>query len=45
MLELRAPLLVPLRGIQTGSGMTAYKMVGSYTKVTGIEVAGLGCMV
>ncbi|KPC48554.1 Site-specific tyrosine integrase/recombinase [Pseudomonas amygdali pv. morsprunorum] len=36
---------MPLRGIQTGTGMTAsgiYAMVGHYAKVAGIEVAGLG---
>jgi site-specific recombinase XerD len=45
LVEVKAPLFMPLRGIQTGTGMTAngiYKMVASYAKVAGIEVAGLG---
>ncbi|WPP02525.1 tyrosine-type recombinase/integrase (plasmid) [Pseudomonas sp. HR96] len=45
LLEPKAPLFVPLRGIHTGTGVTAngiYKMVGSYAKVAGIDVAGLG---
>ncbi|MBJ2221685.1 MULTISPECIES: tyrosine-type recombinase/integrase [unclassified Pseudomonas] len=40
-----APLFVPLRGRQTGAGITAngiYAMVGSYAKAAGINVAGLG---
>jgi site-specific recombinase XerD len=43
--EVQAPLFMPLRGRQTGAGMTAngiYVMVGSYAKAAGIEVAGLG---
>lgn len=43
--DAQAPLFVPLRGRQTGAGMTAngiYAMVGSYAKTAGIEVAGLG---
>lgn len=45
LLEPKAPLFVPLRGIHTGTGVTAngiYKIVGSYAKVAGIDVAGLG---
>lgn len=45
LIELKAPLFMPLRGIQTGTGMTAngiYKMVGCYAKIAGIEIAGLG---
>ncbi|OCR25247.1 integrase [Pseudomonas syringae] len=41
----KAPLFMPLRGLQTGAGITAngiYAMVGSYAKAAGIEVAGLG---
>jgi site-specific recombinase XerD len=41
----RAPLFKPLRGQQTGAGITAngiYTLVGQYAKVAGIEVIGLG---
>jgi site-specific recombinase XerD len=43
--EAKAPLFMPLRGRQTGAGITAngiYAMVGSYAKAAGIEVVGLG---
>lgn len=43
--EDKAPLFMPLRGRQTGAGITAngiYALVGSYMKAAGIEVAGLG---
>ena len=43
--QTRAPLFKPLRGHQTGAGVTAngiYAMVGGYAKAVGIEVAGLG---
>jgi site-specific recombinase XerD len=41
----KAPLFVPLRGRQTGAGITAngiYALVGQYAEAAGIEVAGLG---
>lgn len=41
----KAPLFIPLRGKQTGAGITAngiYTVVGDYAKKVGIEVAGLG---
>jgi site-specific recombinase XerD len=41
----KAPLFMPLRGIQTANGVTAngiYKMVCHYAKAVGLEVAGLG---
>lgn len=41
----KAPLFVPLRGRQTGAGVTAngiYALVGKYAKAAGIDVAGLG---
>lgn len=43
--ESKVPLFKPLRGRQTGAGVTAngiYAMVGGYAKAVGIEVAGLG---
>ncbi|KPB78039.1 integrase [Pseudomonas syringae pv. tomato] len=43
--ESKVPLFKPLRGRQTGAGVTAngiYTMVGGYAKAAGIEVAGLG---
>jgi site-specific recombinase XerD len=43
--EGKAPLFMPLRGRQTGAGISAngiYALVGSYAKAAGIEVAGLG---
>jgi site-specific recombinase XerD len=43
--DAQAPLFMPLRGRQTGAGMTAngiYVMVGCYIKAAGIEIAGLG---
>jgi site-specific recombinase XerD len=45
LVDVKAPLFVPLRGRSTGTGITAngiYAMVGSYAKVAGINVAGLG---
>ncbi|MCQ3028960.1 tyrosine-type recombinase/integrase, partial [Pseudomonas tremae] len=44
-LDSKAPLFLPLRGQVTGTGITAngiYAMVGSYAKLAGIMVAGLG---
>ena len=41
----KAPLFRPLRGRQTGAGISAnglYALVGQYAKAAGIEVAGLG---
>ncbi|WP_062378644.1 tyrosine-type recombinase/integrase [Pseudomonas abietaniphila] len=41
----KAPLFRPLRGRQTGTGVSAnglYTLVGEYAKAAGIEVAGLG---
>jgi site-specific recombinase XerD len=41
----KAPLFVPLRGRQTGAGISAnglYTLVGEYAKAAGIQVAGLG---
>ena len=41
----KAPLFIPLRGRQTGAGVTAngiYTLVEAYAKKAGIEVAGLG---
>nr|WP_185160264.1 tyrosine-type recombinase/integrase [Pseudomonas sivasensis] len=43
--EALAPLFMPLRGRQTGAGISAngiYAIVGSYAKAAGIEVTGLG---
>ena len=43
--QSQAPLFKPLRGVQTGTGITAdgiYALVGSYAHAVGIEVAGLG---
>lgn len=43
--QTRAPLFKPLRGQQTGAGITAngtHALVGQYAKVAGIEVIGLG---
>ncbi|EKN6183404.1 integrase [Yersinia enterocolitica] len=41
----KAPLFRPLRGRQTGAGISAnglYALVGDYAKAAGIDVAGLG---
>lgn len=43
--DSKAPLFLPLRGQATGTGISAngiYVLVGSYAKIAGIEVAGLG---
>lgn len=43
--QARAPLFMPLRGPQTGIGISAqglYALVGAYAKEAGITVAGLG---
>lgn len=43
--QTTAPLLKPLRGQQTGAGITAngiYALVGRHAKLTGIELARLG---
>lgn len=43
--QTRAPLFKPLRGRQTGTGISAnglYALVGHYAQVAGIEVIGLG---
>lgn len=45
LIDSKAPLFLPLRGQPTGAGITAngiYALVGSYAKIAGIEVAGLG---
>ena len=43
--QAKAPLFMPLRGPQTGEGISAagiYALVGQYAKAAGIAVAGLG---
>jgi site-specific recombinase XerD len=45
LVDVKAPLFMPLRGRSTGGGISAngiYTVVGHYAKVAGIEVAGLG---